>query len=828
MKKIFSFSLLVTLALNGLFSVNGQNSSSSDPAVEQRVESLLGKMSLEEKIDMLGGVEGFYIRAVPRLGIPKMKMADGPAGVRNYGPATTFAAGIGLTASWNADLARRVGEEIGRDARARGVHFMLGPGVNIYRAPMNGRNFEYFGEDPFLASRVAVGYIEGIQSQGVSATIKHFVANNSEFLRHDSDSIVDERTLREIYLPVFEAAVKEAKVGAIMDSYNFINGEHASQNSHINNDIAKKDWGFDGLIMSDWFSTYDGVAAANGGLDLEMPAGANLNRQILLPAVKAGKVSEATIDDKVRRILRTAIRFGWLDRDQTDNSISLYNQTGRQVALETARESLVLLKNENDLLPIDKTKMKTVAVIGPNAYPAVPMGGGSGRVEPFAGESYLKALSDYLGAGVNVTYARGIADYDEMADSTDFTSGENAKGLKGEYFNNDKLEGTPFMTQTEMHINFSRQKQLPDKTASSRWTGSFTPKKAGEHEIFVQSSGEDGGFFRLFVDDKPVFDNWKNSNALLSKVKMDLDARPHKIRLEQRGRSFWLGTKLKFGIIPTDGFVKPEALALAAKADRVVLAVGFDHESESEGADRTFALPPGQDELIEAVAAANKNTMVVMNSGGAVDMRAWLDRVPVVIEAWYPGQEGGTALAEILTGAVNPSGKLPVSFERRWEDNPVSGSYYLEPDTNRIVYKEGVFVGYRGYEKNKTKPLFPFGYGLSYTSFAYGNLSVERSGETVEVSFDVKNTGNRAGAEIAQVYVGDSHSKVERPLKELKGFAKVFLNPNETKRVSVKLDRRAFAYYDVSGKDWRVDPGEFEILVGSSSEKIELRGKVNL
>ena len=337
--------------------------------IDQRVEDLLAQMTLEEKIDLLGGVDGFFIRGVPRLNFPRLKMADGPIGVRNFGPATAMAGGIALAATWNPALAERVGTEIGSDARAKGVHFLLGPGVNIYRAPMNGRNFEYFGEDPFLASRIAVGYIKGVQSQGVSATIKHFMGNNSEFDRHNTDSIIDERTMREIYLPVFEAAVKEAHVGAIMDSYNLTNGAHLTQNGYLNTDVAKKEWGFGGIMMSDWTATYDAVAAANGGLDLEMPSAKFMNRQNLLPAIKDGKVSVATIDEKVKRILRTAIRFGWLDRDQTDISIPRYNQQGRLAALQGARESMVLLKNEGNLLPLDNAKSKSIAVIGPDAYP---------------------------------------------------------------------------------------------------------------------------------------------------------------------------------------------------------------------------------------------------------------------------------------------------------------------------------------------------------------------------------------------------------------------------------------------------------------------------
>jgi len=800
--------------------------------IEQRVESILVRMTLQQKIDMLGGVDDFYIRAFPELGLPRFKMADGPLGVRNYGPATSMAGGISLAATWDTALAERVGREIARDARARGVHFMLGPGVNIYRAPMNGRNFEYFGEDPFLASRIAVSYIKGMQSQGVSATIKHFMGNNSEFDRHNIDSILDERTMREIYLPTFEAAVKEAHVGAIMDSYNLTNGAHMTQNGNLNTDIAKKEWGFDGIMMSDWTSTYDAVAGANGGLDLEMPSGKFLNRGNLEPAIRNGKVSIATIDDKVRRVLRTAVRFGWLDHDQADYSIPRLNMPGRAAALQSAREGIVLLKNENNVLPLDKGKIKSIAVIGPDAYPAVPDGGGSARVEPFAAVSFLEGISNFLGSNATVLYSRGIPNLGALADATNFSTaaGNGATGVSSEYYANAQLQGSPVMTRTEPHINLGvdSKTKFPDGTQSSRWTGYFTPQSPGPHDVFVASTGEDGGFFRLSIDDKLIFDNWASSKALVSYTTLTLEAKTYKIVLEQHGRGDWLGQRLEMGIVRQGSYVNADAKKLAAGADAVVLAVGFDYASESEGADRTFSLPPGQDELIQAVFAANKNTIVVVTSGGNVDTNPWLDRVPALLEAWYPGQEGGTALAEILFGELDPSGRLPVTFERRWEDNPVHDSYYPQPGMNRVVYQEGVFVGYRGYKHNGTKPLFPFGYGLSYATFKYSDLSVKPGAPsgTYQVSLDVTNTGHREGSEVVQIYIGDSHSKVRRPVRELKGFARVTLLPGETKSVTVALDSRAFSYYDVNGKRWRTDPGDFDIYIGHSSEDIELRGKI--
>jgi beta-glucosidase len=811
--------------------------------VEQRVEAILSKMTLEQKIDMIGGEDDFYIRAYPDLGLPRLRMADGPIGVRHGGPSTTMAGGISMAASWDPALAAQVGTQIARDARAKGVHFMLGPAFNIYRAPMNGRNFEYLGEDPYLASQIAVGYIEGMQSQGVSATAKHFMGNNSDYDRHNTDSIIDERTMREIYLPAFEAVVKQGHVRAVMDSYNLTNGTHMTQNARFNIEILKKEWGFDGILMSDWTSTYDAVGAANGGLDLEMPSGKFMNREKLLPAIQNGQVSVATIDDKVRRILRVAIQFGWLDREQTDLTISRYNREGDRVALQAAREGAVLLKNDGNLLPLKKDAVKSILVVGPDAHPAVPVGGGSARVVPFEAVSFLQGISDYVGNSAQVFYSPGIPTVQEMAAAKSFstTASGGIVGFKAEHFANPDLQGTPYFRRTEDVVDFGpppSKRNLPGEAMSSRWTGYYTPRAAGKYDLFVSSTGEDGGYYRVYVDDKIVLDDWTTSKEVLGVATLTFDTNPHKVVLEHHGQSEWLGGRLHMGIAREGTYVLPDARKLAAKADVVVVAVGFDPQSETEGADRTFHLPPGQDELIQEMAAANKNTIVVLTSGGGTDMNAWLDRVPALLEAWYPGQEGGKAAAEILFGDVNPSGRLPATFERRWEDNPVHDSYYPADGSNRVVYKEGVFVGYRGYEHNGTKPLFPFGYGLSYTSFGYANLTIkpaERNAKgnglaapLYQVSFDVTNTGARAGADVAQVYVAEAHPKVPRPAKELKGFARIELKPGETKTATVTLDGRAFSYYDADAKSWHADPGEFQILVGRSSQDIQLHSGVTL
>ena len=833
LKRLVSF-VLVAFCLTS--AALAQNFPVSQSDAEQRADALLQSMTQEEKIMLLGGTEGMYTRPLPRLGIPALRMSDGPVGVHVYGPATAFTAGIALAATWDTELARRVGESMGKDARARGVHFILGPGLNIYRAPMAGRNFEYLGEDPFLASRIVVPLVEGIQAQGVIATVKHFAANNEEYDRQKVSSDIDERTLREIYLPAFEAAVREAKTGAIMDSYNLINGTHATENSHLNNEIVKKEWGFEGLIMSDWAATHNGINAANGGLDLEMPSAVYMTPQTLIPALQNGQVSQATIDDKVRRILRTAIEFGFFDRPQMDTSIPLYGEEGRAVALEEARGSMVLLKNANHLLPLDRKKIKTIAVLGPNAFPAVIGGGGSSLVAPYRTTSFLEGISDYLGPDVRVLNAADEVSLDDVVHRFQFSRAPNGpSGLQAEYFDNLDLHGKPTLERTDERIDFDwGEGSYSDSGAehfSARWTGYFTSPLTTAYSFYL--SANDGA--RLYLNDQLILDHTGTHAKDLSVYSTELrENTAYKLRIEyfKNVRT----AAIRFGIVPTEqpalvdsagrtlGLRAKEA---AAKAAAVVLCVGFNPWLEGEGFDRTFRLPGGQEDLIRQIAAINKNVVVVLTAGGNVDMMGWLDKVPALIHAWYPGQEGGTALAQLLFGEFSPSGKLPVSFESRWEDNAVSSSYYPKPGETHVEYKEGVFLGYRHFDRSPVKPMFPFGFGLSYTNFAYSNLEVSPAtgdlSKPVTVSFDLKNSGAVAGAEVAQLYVGDAHASLPRPVKELKGFARVSLQPGESRRVTLTLDRRAFSFYDVNKKGWSAEPGSFAIYVGSSSADIRLQ-----
>ena len=802
---------------------------------EPRVDALVSRMTLEQKIDLIGGVDDFFIRAYESIGWPRLRMADGPMGVRNFGPATAYPAGIGLTATWDPEMARQIGAGIGRDARAKGVHFVLGPGANLYRAPLNGRNFEYFGEDPWLGARIAVGYIEGVQSQGVVATIKHFLGNNSEYDRNHVNTEFDERTAREIYLPIFEAAVKEAQVGAIMDSYNLINGEHATQNHFFNTAVVKNDWGFRGIIMSDWGATHDGVAAANAGLDLEMPSGEFMNRATLLPAIAAGKVTVAAIDDKVRRIVRVAVEFGFLDREQLESGQPRYSEENRQVALRGAEEAAVLLKNDGALLPLDPAKIRTVAVLGPGAYPGVPVGGGSAQVEPFRTISFLEGISDRLAGTGKVLYAAGIPPVDDILDHTSFSVDNKGTqpGLRGEYYANADFAGTPEV-HVDRRVNFQwaawghRRLPLAETPTSIRWTGFFTPTRSGLHRWFVNAAGRDA--CRLYLDGQLVNERNPAEDQVPQTLELPMQAgRPYAVKFEFVVGPVWYEQRIGLGVAATEDLVTPEAKRLAAAADAAIVCVGYTPDTEHEGADRSFALPPGQDELVRAVRAANPHTIVVLTAGGSVDATKWIDQVPAFLQTWYAGQEGGHALARILFGDVNPSGRLPISWERRWEDNPVHDTYYPNDGGTNVRYREGVFVGYRGYEHNGVKPLFPFGHGLSYTTFAFTNLAISpttpKPGENVTVAFDVANTGARAGAAVAQLYLGNPSAPVPRPPKELKGFARVVLAPGQATRVSLTLDPRARSYFDAGAHAWTQPEGRFTVAVGHSSAEIDLTGE---
>jgi beta-glucosidase len=836
----------------------------AQPAVDARVDRLVSSLTPGEAIDLLGGT-GFGTQPIARVGIPGFNMSDGPAGVRSPAPSIAYASGIALASSWDEALAERVGRELGRDARARGVQFLLGPGVNLYRSPRSGRNFEYFGEDPWLAARIATGYVRGVQSERVSATIKHFVGNESEFARRTTNSVIDERALRELYLLPFEVAVKEAHVGAVMSAYNRTNGEPMSAHQHLISDVLKHQWGFDGVFMSDWGATEGGLSAARAGLDLEMPNGKFMNRATLEPALRDGTLPRALLDDKVRRLLRVAARFGWLDTTAADLSISHYNAAGREAARQSALEGAVLLRNTKNLLPLDAARLDTVAVIGPLAHPGEATGGGSGRVPVHHHVSLLEGLSEALGTSASVTYSAGLPPLRSLAMRAAFTTqpGGSESGLLVEEFANPELTGAPVATRIEWTIakgssaflgdpdglqlrdsvprdRMRHRREARDRGDAARryerWTGYYTPERAGEHTLFVQS----GAGYRVSIDGQLVLDSAGRSDAMLRQKRLSLAAKPHRVIFEEAPGGERRLPFFRLGLIRDDAVIDPLALQLAARADAVVIAVGFDSDIETEATDREFALPPGQDRLIREIAAKNRNVIVVLTSGGSVDVSPWLGDIEALIAQWYPGQEGGTALAQLLLGRANFSGRLPISWERRLADGPSADSYHPDPasDPSAIIYREGIFLGYRGFQQRNIRPAFPFGFGLSYTRFRYGAPSLRAlAGLTpqprarqplYEVSFDLTNSGEHKGAEVAQVYVAPPPGKQPRPRRELRAFTRVELTPGETRHVTLPLDARAFTYFDVASGRWLADAGKYTIELARSADHIESKTELTL
>jgi beta-glucosidase len=732
---------LVSISFASIFSFAQQSGPEIPPyknpslPVEQRVQDLLSRMTLEEKVAMLRGAD--WMQSVPneRLGIPSIKMADGPIGIRSWGgpssqtggmnakvqvETTAFPAGVAMAASWDTELLQQEGQAIGQEMKALGRDMILGPTVNINRTPLWGRNFEGYGEDPYLTSRLGVAYIKGVQGEGVIATVKHFAANNQEFERHRVNVVADERTLQEIYFPAFKAAVQEAGVWSVMSAYNKLNGTYCAENPYLLKDVLQRQWGFKNFVVSDWGSTYSTAGTVNAGMDLEMPGGTPMKTWLkeprtqaegngggwlvaekVLPEVSSGKISTATIDDNVGRILRVIFVSGQFDKPHTASG-EVDTPEQRALARKASAESIVLLKNADDVLPIDPSKIHSVVIIGPSAAVARTGGGGSSLVKPKYSVAPLKGIQDKASSRLQVSYALGVS-------------------MEGE----DPSKDTP-----------EARAQLLNEAASA-----------------------------------------------------------------------------------------------AAKTDAAIIVVGRSAKLESEGFDiKSLDLPAGQDDLIEAVAKVNKKTIVVINAGGPVIMSRWIAQVPAVLDLWYGGQEGGNAIADVLFGDANPSGKLPVSFVKQWKDSPAYGHY---PGENlQVDYSEGIYVGYRYFDKQKIEPLFPFGYGLSYTKFDYSDLKISPNkvspGMPVEVSVTVRNRGSRSGAEVVELYVHDGHSSVDRPVQELKGFRRVGLAPGETKVVDFTLDRSAMAFYNTAKKDWVAEPGQFDVLVGSSSRDIRLKGSFDL
>lgn len=845
--------------------------------VDARLDDLVGRMTLEEKIDLLSGYEDFYLHPCERLGIPAFKMADGPLGIASWGlwgRATAFPAALALAASWDKQLAEKTGRMYAQEWRARGIHFMLAPGANIYRASKGARNFEYLGEDPYLSSEMLVPFVKAVQEGGVIPTVKHYVGNDQEFDRYTVSTEMDERTLREIYLPPFKAAVQRAGIKAVMTGYNPFQGTYCTENAFII-DILKKEWGFKGMLMSDWACTYSADKAARNGLDLEMGSHEWFTREKLLPLIENGTISEELINEKVRRIYGPCLEMGFFDRPQLRKDIPLFNPAANKLALEEAEKGIVLLKNVEEILPLKSPKK--IAVIGPTANPCVISdrvyntngivygGGGSSRVHPWYVVSDLEGIRREF-PEAEVYYAEGVSNQFKrnLFRKSVFRTRDGKEGLEVKYYpcssgtgalSSRLLEqqaiaaGRTFDGQVEPGVrpevsgNFVLSRVEP-RVDNEWWGYPHNEKSLGEEyrvewDGYVDALHTDS--LRFFVDAQGGYQLWLDDRlALDASQSQSFDVRNVALAVE-KGDSVHVRltyhnqrcfpSEIRMGYAYDAELDFGEARRLAAQADVVICCLGLDGSIELEGRDRPFDLPYGQDRLVSELLQVNPNVVVVLHAGGGVGMTSWIDRVPAVLHAFYPGQEGGNALAHILSGKVNPSAKLPFTIEKRWEDSPACGNYDETRREKKVYYREGIFTGYRGYEYHQVQPLFPFGYGLSYTSFSYSNLDVrvdDRKNVKVTVRFSVRNEGSREGDEVVQLYVSDPKSGEPRPVKELKGFDKVHLKPGETKTVTLHLTRDDFMYFSGKKRKWVFEKGDYIIRVGASSQDIRLEQPVRL
>ncbi|HZC17128.1 MAG TPA: glycoside hydrolase family 3 protein, partial [Caulobacteraceae bacterium] len=817
-----------------------------DPSrpLEARVEDLLARLTLEEKVALMAGASPFRLEGVARLGVPSLGMTDGPTGVRsNTGQmATVFPVAVALAATFNPDLTREVAGAIAREAIALGEQVVLAPTINIVRTPLWGRNFETFSEDPYLTAELAIGYVEGLQGEGIGASLKHYAANNQEERRMDIDVEVDERTLREIYLSAFEATVKAANPWTAMASYNKLRGSYASENAYLLQDILKGEWAYDGVVVSDWGAVHSTVPAASNGLDLEMPGPPIYLGAKLLAAVKAGQVPEARIDEAARRLIRLILRAGLLDGVKRDGE--LRTDRHRHIARRAAEEAIVLLKNDGGLLPLDADAIKTLAVIGPNANFTRLQGDGSSRVSTDRWPTPLESLGARL-PKAKLIYAQGgdAEPTPPQAQARMFspTEAREAPGLTAEYFTSADFSGAPVRTNHERRllrwISMHGASSNASRYAALRWSGFFWPEIDGAYEVSVRGDGA----AKVVVGDQTLIDfsddgredvvDLMGGAALRRTGAVELKAgRGYRFSLEYvwaDGRPGAGAETLSLGLRQPPGEIE-SAVAAARQADTVVLVVGSSSRTESEGYDRKdIDLPGEQDVLIEQIALANPRTVVVVNAGAAMAM-PWIDKVAAVVQVWLPGEEGPDALTSILLGEISPSGRLPVTFPRRLEDNPAYGFY---PGGDSVTYGEGLGVGYRHYDLKGIEPLFAFGHGLTYGEFTYADLAAPASakaGAPVEVTLRLTNTGKRTAAETVQIYVAPVNPSKPAPPKALKAFAKVELKPGETRTVAFSLEGRAFAHYDEVLGRWTVEAGAYDILAAASAVDARLTARLEI
>jgi beta-glucosidase len=849
----------------------------SSPTVEAQVEALLARLTLEEKVDLVSGKNDVASRpdwaSGPPPAYPVLSLADGPAGVRvnvpaiNGGRATALPAPIALAASWDPELARAYGDLLGAEFAATGHNVMLGPAVDIARAPLGGRTFESFGEDPLLQARLVAAELPAIQAHGVQTCLKHYIVNNQEYERTTIDVRVDERTLQELYLPPIAAAVR-AGAASVMGAYNKINGTYACENPHTLTTILREQLGFRGWVMSDFLATPSSAAAANAGLEWEL--GPRHWGEGLLAAVRSGAVPAERLDEMVRRILRPTVGLG-IDRHPPTVSELPVERHG-ELARVIAERSMVLLKNQGGLLPLSREGLGSIALIGPDADSVAAAGGGSGAVQPTYAVSVLDGLRRLVGAAAQLRHLPGVdplgagallpglpaipAGFFTPADGAD---GEG--GLRATYWANAQFAGEPQVTQLEpgVDVNYGffdlfpganpATPGRPGKPAglgaefSARWSGRLHVPADGDYTLQFSCYGS----ARLLLDGAPLLDTATSpgedagvTTLYSATVALRAGAEPQ-IRVEfvAPPRPSGIGfpeARLRLGWRPPVVVDSPALRAAVELARRSELAIVVARTYEGEQMDRPdLALPNGQGDLIRAVAAANLRTVVVLMSGGPVETTSWEGDVPAVLQAWYAGQEQGAAVARVLFGEVNPSGRLPLTFPRNLGETPVATPEQYPGVDGAVYYREGLLVGYRGYDQLGLTPQYPFGYGLSYTSFAYDNLRIEvgdsQNSSTMLVRFSVANTGERAGAEVAQVYLGLPEGLGEPP-RRLAGWARVELEPGETREVTVTIEAQApggpLELWDEERGGWVRATGTFTLHVGASSRDLRLTGAVEV
>ena len=821
----------------------------ADDALHKKAEDILQQMTTNEKISLLSGKGVYNTQNIDRLGLSQLELWDGPNGVRSNSneQATAFPVGISMGATWNVELINELGIALGKESRAFGVEVLLGPTMNIIRTPLNGRTFETFSEDPYFNGEMASAYINGLQSEHVGSSVKHYIANNQEIRRMDVSANISERALREIYLPAYEKVISKSQPYTFMAAYNKINGVHATEQKYIMNDILRKEFGFEGVLLSDWGGVKSTVPSLKASLDLEMPGPGKYYEKPLRKALKKGLVKETEIDNAALRMIKLILKTS-MGKSYNKSDVMVEN---KRIAKKVAEESIVLLKNENSILPLNANSIQTLAVIGPNANRSVIQGGGSARVTPAYSITPLQGIIENAAMNnIEVQYEKGVENHPSVPlmekISLRTTKDSKEKGLKAEYYRSYNFSDTPYKTETDEELRiFGILDQ--DIFGSVLWTGEFIAEKNGQYRF---SSNPGLGKARIYIDGKKISLNEKGPpvfGGVLPSAKIGsifLKAGSYPIRIEYSAKPNFLLTFILKIVMPAMsdmlnkfrfleiGCRLPEpdissAVTLARNTDAVIIVVGSADNYETEGEDRpSMKLTGKQDKLIESILNVNDNTVVVMNTGSPIEM-PWVSSCPAILQVWLPGQEGGNAISNILFGNVNPSGKLPVTFPIALEDNP---SYKYYPGNDEVEYSEGVYVGYRYYDTKNVAPLFPFGHGLSYTEFEYSNFNcpIEVSSlKNVELKFIIKNVGKTQGQEVVQCYVRDVESRLERPIKELKAFYKLNLLPGESKTVNLSLDKTSFSFFDDQINKWIVEPGKFEIMIGSSSKDIRLKQIIN-